>query len=605
MCGIAGLWDIAGKLTDTRARLARADAALAHRGPDGSGQWFDSSERIGLLHRRLAIIDLQERAAQPMVSRSGQSVVTFNGEIYNYQDLRSEFGAFPWRTSSDTEALLELLEAKSERALERFDGMFAFAQFHQIRREMLLAVDPFGKKPLYLYWDGEIFAFASEIKGLVALGLPLEILPESLGEYYLFGAAFGARTVYRNITRLQGGQCLRVTAQGPGRPQTYWDLPLGQLERHVGHGQAQERVRELFQSAVKKRLVADVPLGCFLSGGLDSSAVAFEAQGMLGATPLKTFAMGFPDYGAYNEAPFAELVASRIGSAHKTLIGTSGQVQAVEQLLKHFDEPYPDSSLVPTAALCQAAVEHVKVALSGDGGDEVFGGYRRFQAARFGQEHGVLLRLLLAPVGRLRSRAQSYGSRLGTLQRLREALHYPLARRLLHWNSYFTEEVLRQSLDLGWEKIEAELWAWEEKLQGHEIGQQILYLNAKTYLFSDLLPKTDRMSMRYGLEVRSPFLDKALSEYAFKLPVGFKFGPRTAKRILKDVYRPLLGTDIVDRRKHGFATPLRPLVEEWQRKRGTVGPLLQSYVGGPRWESCAFALWSAEANFSQWNLHAP
>ena len=274
MCGIAGYWDREKRWQNHTQVLTQAARALAHRGPDAEGIWQTADARIGFIHRRLAIIDLNERSSQPMISRSKNTVLTFNGEIYNYPVLRRERSDFEWRTTSDTEVALECLEELGVRALPQFDGMFALAHYNQRLNEMLLAVDPFGKKPLYYFWDGRVFAFASEIKGLVAMGVPTEVCPDAMSEYLLFGAPFADATVYRNIHRLEGGQSLRVVDGVPSVPETYWDLPLDVLNRgsrerassSSGANQSTEELRDLIQKATAKRLIADVPVGCFLSG---------------------------------------------------------------------------------------------------------------------------------------------------------------------------------------------------------------------------------------------------------------------------------------------------------------------------------------------------
>lgn len=607
MCGIAGYWDQTNLWKDSEAKLKAADLALQHRGPDAKGLWFTEDKKIGFLHRRLAIIDLNERSTQPMISQSGKSVITFNGEIYNFLKIRPSFPNINWRTTSDTEVILEGLENEGLTFLKKLDGMFAFAHYHQLKKEILLAVDPFGKKPLYTYWDGKIFAFASEIKGLRAMGLPLEVCPEALSEYFLFGSPFGDKTVYKNIRRLLGGYSQQILNGIPQKAQPYWDLPLGQLNTKITYFEAEEQVQNLLAQAVQKRLMADVPIGCFLSGGLDSSAVAFEAQTNIGSNKLKTFSVGFPGHKNYDETRFAESVAKRIGSEHFSLSGTWPQAVEIDRILAHFDEPFPDSSLLPTFTLCKEVVAHAKVALSGDGGDEIFGGYRRMQAGLFTERWGGLLQILLKPLSLGAIKSSSPRSRLGFLLRLQSALQFPLTQRLLIWNSYFPEASLQKYLDFSWSVIEQKIKNWEELLQGHNSGQKILYFNAKTYLFSDLLPKVDRMSMYHGLEVRSPFLDKQLSEFVFTLPTNFKFTNWQTKRILKDVYRKYLGSDIVDRKKQGFATPLHP-VYDWKLKAGPslsklqknglgdLNGLLDSQIGTAGFETCTFSMWAAAAN---------
>ena len=612
MCGIAGFWDQGHRFENQEHILKMAAHVLAHRGPDAEGLWLSQNKEVGLIHRRLAIIDLNERSSQPMVSGSRRSVITFNGEIYNFQTLRQNQGTFDWKTQSDTEVLLECIEARGELALNDLDGMFAFVQYDEKQNEMLLAVDPFGKKPLYTYWDGRTFAFASEIKGLKALGLRLELSPEHLNEYLLFGAPFGSATVFKNVRRLQGGFFQKIKDGRPRKAQPYWDLPLGQINHQISYQDAMENSKLLIRSAVRKRLVADVPIGCFLSGGLDSSVVAYEAQAALkSGTHLQTFSVGFPGSDWFDESPYAKRVAERIGADFHLLDGKMPDFEDLNSLLSHFDEPFPDSSLLPTAILCEAVSQKAKVALSGDGGDEIFGGYRRMQAGLATENWGGLLRLLLNPLQSLPMGQPSPRSRRGFLLRMQKALEYPLTGRLLQWNSYFPRDSLSGHLGQSYEKLQSQLDHWEEILQGHEAGQRILYFNIKTYLFSDLLPKVDRMSMRYGLEVRSPFLDKELAEFVFKLPTAFKFSAWETKKCLKDSYRAALGSDIVDRTKHGFATPLTPVIQQWQKEPNGktkvlqnpsvqgLSSLLDSQEKSTNYEACAFATWSAAVNLEK------
>jgi asparagine synthase (glutamine-hydrolysing) len=616
MCGIAGFWDREQSWGDHRARLERAHRAIAHRGPDASSIWTSQHSQVGFAHRRLAIIDLNERSTQPMVSRSRDSVITFNGEVYNYQALQKKFTGFVWRTTSDTEVMLEALEISSEGAIDSFDGMFAFAHFSQSKNEMLLAVDPFGKKPLYTFWNGHVFAFASEIKALKAMGVPLEVEADALSEYFLFGASFGDGTVFKNVRRLEGGTYLKIVNGVPQKVSKYWDLPLGQIQAPSNDDSVYSELQSLIHAAVQKRMIADVPIGCFLSGGLDSSVVAFEAQAHRQGAPLQTFSVGFPENTEFDETRYAEQVARKIGSHHQSLNGTPPDRKKIGEILAHFDEPFPDSSCLPTFALCESVRTHVTVALSGDGGDELFGGYRRMQAALFTERWGGLMQTFLKPLGSLNLKASSPRSKLGFLLRLQSALHHPFSRRLMMWNSYFPEEALKKHLNVRFEAIDQTLTEWDERLQGHDTGQKIFYLNAKTYLFSDLLPKVDRMSMYHSLEVRSPLLDKALAEFTFRLPTAYKLTPRMTKRVLKDIYRAHLGRDIVDRKKQGFATPLNRIIQDWSKSQsrewaddrltryGHFEDLMRSQAGSANYETCVFAMWAFIATLANKGDHA-
>lgn len=609
MCGIAGFWNQFESREVKVQRLEAAGKMLKHRGPDGQGRWISENSNVGLVHRRLSIIDVNDRAQQPMISGSGQSVITFNGEIYNFKELASKLKFKNFRTQSDTEVLLEHLEQNGDQAIIDLDGMFAFAKYDQRQRVLFLAVDHFGKKPLYTFWNGTQFAFASEIKALEALGIRLEVEAEFMAEYLLFGSPFHSGTVFKNVRKLMPGYTQKIINGIPQRPQVYWDLPLGQTDS-LSYVEAKEQLKVLIAAAVQKRLVADVPIGAFVSGGLDSGIVAYEAQRSSQGS-LCTFSVGFKGHKAFDETRFALEIARKIGSTHKVIENEDSSVDQVEKILAHFDEPFPDSSAIPVFELCRVVSKNVKVALSGDGGDEFFGGYRRMQAALFTERWGGLMRVFLDPVrSTLRGRELSPRSRLSYLLRLSDALGSPLTKRLLVWNSYFSEESIRHHLPGRWQKISAKLDAWEEALQGFDIGQKILYFNAKTYLFQDLLPKMDRMSMYHGLEVRSPLLDRALCEFVFKLPTAFKFGTFTTKRILKDCYRETLGADIVDRRKQGFATPIvsqlaiqksydhdvaaRSGLADWH-----FDQLLNSERTSTRYGSCSYALRAMDAVLSK------
>jgi asparagine synthase (glutamine-hydrolysing) len=557
MCGIVGIAYLdapAPHPTVFKEQLDQAATAIRHRGPDDHGTWV--GRNVGFAHRRLSLLDLSARGHQPMQDAEG-NILTFNGEIYNFGELRAHFPGQTFISHSDTEVVLKGLAREYRTWIKHLDGMFAFGFFSEAKAELLLAVDPAGKKPLYTYWDGRIFAFASEIKALRQIaGLDFSLSQENVKASLVYGYVPWPHTIYRFVRKLPAGHFQTVSLRaGPERPESYWDLPLGQTDFKIDGRHAQMRTRELLSDAVRKRLIADVPVGCFLSGGLDSSAVALEASRLLPKESLLTFAAGFSGdahRSVYDETPFAQQVAGRIGSQHQVLQIDASAVDA-GKIMRHFDEPFGDSSAIPTYLLCQQTARHVKAVLSGDGGDELFGGYLRFRAGMLSEKYQTLWQLALSPLSLFQGSPHSL---LAKLNRFRSAVSFPLIKRLSVWNSFFTEEELSRYVGNGTESSLETFRLWDERTHGLPIGEKILYFNFKTYLFDDLLPKVDRMGMAHGLEVRSPFLDKRLIEFAFRLPTSLKFDPFRTKKILKDAYRPELGKDITDRAKHGFAFPL-------------------------------------------------
>ena len=569
MCGIIGVAYLQGAVPharETETQLKQAAHLIQHRGPDDEGTWVSHDSKVGLAHRRLSILDLSPRGHQPMVSSEGD-VLTYNGEIYNFRTLRTALFDQNFNSQSDTEVLLKGLGQFQDDYLNRLDGMFAFGFYSKRQQSVLLAVDPAGEKPIYTYWDGKIFAFASEIKAFFGMkSLDLSVNRDYLKESLIFGYVPWPNTMYRFIRKLPAGHFQRISlAEGPKSPQPYWELPLGVSHPKLKPRDAEERLKYLLGRAVEKRLVADVPVGCFLSGGLDSSTVALEAEKLLPKQSLQTFAAGFSldDFGNfYDETPFANMVARRIESRHRVLQIDASNVDATD-IMRHFDEPFGDSSAIPTYLLCQETARHVKVVLSGDGGDELFGGYLRFCGGLLSENYQNLWQFLLAPVKYFPANPRTL---LGKLKRFQSAVSLPLLKRLAVWNAFFTEEELSTFFGENSERVFETVRFWEERTRGLTVGEKILHFNFKTYLFDDLLPKVDRMSMAHGLEVRSPFLDRDLIEFAFSLPTQFKFDSFRTKKILKNAYRFQLGAEITDRAKHGFAFPLETFLRNRQKE---------------------------------------
>ncbi len=576
MCGLAGILTFDGRPTD-EATLRRMGDALRHRGPDAEGYFIDAhaAPAIGLAHRRLSIIDLSHVADQPLGNEDGSVQVLLNGEIYNFRELRETLlPRHPFRSKGDTEVVAHLYEERGDDAIAALDGMFTVALWDGNRRRLLLARDPFGKKPLYYWADAARLVFASEVKALLAAGVPAAMDDAALGEYLAFGYVPTPRTLYRGIRKLPPASLLVADSAGVHEPRRYWDLhfpPAGKAAR-VAPDEAAARVRELLTAAVRKRLVADVPLGVLLSGGIDSSAVAALVAGLVPGR-VKTFTVGFEGHAFYDERAHAERVARHIRSDHHASVVRPAAAALVETLLHHHDEPFGDSSALPTYLVAGEARKQVTVALNGDGGDETFAGYDRFWAA-------LLAESVPAPmlhVARFAARAIPEGSTYhGTLRRVRrftQKATLPLDERIFAWSTYFDVPGLRA---LGGDALadgDRLLASYREALAaaaGASTLSRLLYLNARTYLLDDLLPKMDRMSMAHGLEARSPLLDRELMEYVATLPDALKRRGGSGKRVLKSAVADLLPPEILSRRKHGFGVPLgdwfrgelRPMVED-------------------------------------------
>ena len=566
MCGISGAVSttpgLAGGAIDAQLACQR------HRGPDAVGQFGES--RGVIAQNRLAIIDLAE-GDPPITNEHGVIGAVLNGEIYNFRELRERLleEGHTFASQGDTEVIAHLAERVQPAALARaLDGMFAFAVWDSRREQLLLGRDRLGKKPLY-YWAGpDTFVFASEIKGVLAHpAVPCELDERALSAYLTFGYVPTPFTFYAGIRSLPPAHVLSLEPGGNPRLERYWQLQVPSPDDgavlDIGLDEAASETRARLERAIRRRLVSDVPLGAFLSGGIDSSAIVALMAGVMGE-PVKTFTVGFEDRDGFDERPFARAVAQRFGTEHHEEVVRPNAVELVERLVWHHDQPFGDSSAIPTFLLSQVTRSHVTVALSGDGGDELFGGYERFAAgvavdrlARVPQvvrQAGERVAMAL-PSGALRGRA-------GSVQRFAEAVEAGMPMAYLRWISYVPREQ-RDGL-LG----AADNWPQDEYTRSWEATagarplNRLLALNIQTYLLDDLLVKTDRMSMAHGLEVRSPYLDVELLEFASRLPPAVKVRALSLKRVLKRAMADLLPDEILARRKHGFGVPL----DRWFRE---------------------------------------
>ena len=579
MCGIVGLVQFDGQPID-RDVLRQMTAALAHRGPEGHGCRLVSSGavQVGLGHTRLKVIDLSDQAAQPMSSDDGLIWLTFNGEIYNYRVLRAalEADGVRFRTSSDTEVLLRLYEAQGEQCLERLEGMFAFAVWDGHKGCLVLARDRVGKKPLFYSATPTRVAFASEMKALFCHPeLAPEIDEAALPPFFLFGYVPMPDTFYRGVRSVPPGCAMRISRDGQLHLQAYWNLfpsPAGTRApgRVPSEREAMGTIRELMRTAVQRRLVADVPLGAFLSGGIDSSVVVAMMSQLL-KEPVRTFSIGFSGDPHFDETAYARLVAKRFGTRHTEFVVTPSAVELVERLVWHYDGPFADSSAIPTYLLARLTREHVTVALSGDGGDELFAGYLRFYATVLSERVPVGVR---RAARKLLAGLPAWGGSRQPFRRLQKfagSAALPFAERFSRWNAVFYEDLpalLPATRGAVAEASEHGRGPWSPpplaRLEPYlaECGDaslltRLLYVNLKTYLLDDLLVKMDRCSMAHALETRSPFLDRELMEYVFSLPDGMKLRGGRTKVMLRRAFSDLLPKEILTRGKMGFGVPLQ------------------------------------------------
>ncbi len=563
MCGIVGM--LQREQPVDPVVLKRMTAALLHRGPDAQGLRYLTAggASVGLGHTRLRVIDLSDAAAQPMGNEDGSLWLVFNGEIYNFQALRSmlEQRGVTFRSASDTEVILRLYEAEGTACVQRLDGMFAFALWDGRRQRLLLARDRVGKKPLFYTHTPTLFAFGSEIKALLQHpAIRAEVDRTALPAFFLYGYVPNPRTLYRGIHQLPPGHLMEIGPGGQVRLERYWDLlaarpalpPLSERE-------AAARLRELLTEAVRIRLVADVPLGAFLSGGIDSSIVV-GLMSRLTSQPVRTFSIGFSGDARYDETPYARLVAKQFGAVHTECVVGPSSMDLVERLVWHHDGPFADESAVPTYLLSQMTREHVTVALNGDGGDELFGGYRRFPASLAAERIPLVLRRAAKRAAAGLPSGGAYGSASRQLKTFIDSAPLPLVERFSRWASIFYDDLPQLLPGFSGAENGSHPLAWLEphlaRCHDTSVLAKLLYLNLQTYLVDDMMIKADRCSMAHALEARSPFLDRALLEYVFALPDAMKVRGAQTKVLLRQAFADLLPAPILRRPKRGFSAPL-------------------------------------------------
>lgn len=620
MCGITGYLTL-----DTRPQL-RADAtlramtdAIRHRGPDSSGGWRDEGKGVGLGMRRLAIVDLSPAGAQPMISASGRYVLVFNGEIYNHKRMRAqledEHCAPNWRGHSDTEVLLTAIDAWGlVRALQESNGMLALALWDRHASTLALACDRFGEKPLYYGRMGNNFLFGSELKSLAAHpAWTGEIDRNALELFMQFSYVPAPHSIFCNVRKLAPGMIATLSFGGgsvatPFEPKIapYWTAhEMVDTARHspISNGEALEEFEQLFRDAVGLRMEADVPLGAFLSGGFDSTAVVAMMQSQA-SQPVRTFSIGFSE-ARYDEAPFAHQVAKHLKTEHTQLYVTAKQAMGViPQLPRLYDEPFADSSQIPTFLVSQLARRHVTVALSGDGGDELFGGYLRYVFAN------RILQWQSALPSFLRNAAASTIKAVGSQgwDQLYNVFTLGKAKRLVGDRALKLAALLSSETALhGYDKL---VTAWPassnivlgERRDRHShppiphglnIVEAMMFWDLVSYLPGDILTKVDRATMGVSLEGRIPFLDHRLAEFAWRLPLSRKIGGGISKRIVKEFVYRHVPRALMDRPKAGFGAPigdwLRGPLRDWaesllNRDRIVAGGYFDATLVSEHWQ---------------------
>lgn len=571
MCGISGF---ISKRRITVEELIAMNDTMLHRGPNDSGaEIFAASDgySVGLAQRRLSIMDLSPLGHQPMHAADGRVSIVYNGEIYNFQELKQELSGYPFRSRCDTEVILAAYEKWGIKCVERFNGMFAIALFDRETQELYLVRDRIGKKPLYYWQDSENLVFASELKPIMACpGFPKKIGKGVLATYLYQQYIPEPDTIFEDVKKLEPGMILRfcVSAGQPGqdgaraRTETirYWSIAdsyqKGIADPVTDYGQAKAELKALLQKSVRSRMEADVPLGTFLSGGYDSSLVTAMAQEAAGV-PVKTFSIGFSEK-EYDESGYAAEVAKHLGTDHTAQIITEAEMlKLVDSIPKYFDEPMADSSQIPSMLVAALARQKVTVALSGDGGDEFFCGYQMYEKLALAQKLDMLGGMV-------------YGiSRLPGLSRLDLLEKLPFSVRTIARNRdrrYKTQLCSDKYLSCvknltGTEEVRFD----RETAYGVKNWQiRRMLLDMDTYLPGDILSKVDRATMKYSLEARCPMLDKDVMEYSFRLPHSFKDHKGCQKYILKDIAYDYIPKELLERPKSGFSVPM----DQWLR-----GPL--------------------------------
>lgn len=568
MCGICGILDYSkGQRIDDKI-INRMNLNMAHRGPDESGTFIadESNPAVGLGHRRLKIIDLSSYARQPMCNEDKSIWIVFNGEIYNFPELRKilEEKGHKFISHSDTEVILHLYEEEGVDCVKKLRGMFAFAIWDSNKKSLMLARDRFGKKPLLYSFKNGRFSFASEFASLLSgAEVSKEINFNAIDDYIAFGYVPAPETIYKDISKLLPGHIL-VLKNRELRLERYWKIDYSK-KISISFNDAVETAGNLLQEAVKIRLYSDVPLGVFLSGGIDSSTVVALMSRINPSVKIKTFSIGFDDKD-FDELKFARIVAKQYNTQHYEFVVKPNVLEILPELVERYGEPYADSSCIPTYYVANRTRKHVTVALNGDGGDELFAGYERYRVAYLSRTYNrlpsFLRKGLIEPIiysipGRADSRAT-----ISRIKRFLDGAALPLPARYLRWvsffdktlqNGLFSKSFLKRIIDAPPDKI---LAPYFDNPDNNELIDVLLEADTNTYLPNDLLVKMDIATMANSLEARSPFLDHRLAEFIVSLRGDFKMRRLVKKYLLKAIIKDFVPRENINRPKMGFGMPI-------------------------------------------------
>jgi asparagine synthase (glutamine-hydrolysing) len=624
MCGICGIYNHNGQAVN-KELLEKMNHTLVHRGPDGEGYFIESN--VGLGHRRLSIIDL-EGGRQPMGNEDGSIQVVFNGEIYNFLELKKDLESkgYRFRTRSDTETIIYGYEEWGEDFVQKLRGMFAIALWDSRNQKLLLIRDRIGKKPLYYHFGKDRILFASEIKALlIDKSIPKEIDPMALDSYLSFGYVPSPLSIFKTIRKLPPAH-IAVCRPGDFRVRQYWHLDMGNEASPQSEEEVLEELRALFDEAVRLRLISDVPLGAFLSGGVDSSAVVASMAGLIGKEPVKTATIGFSDK-SFDELEYARIVAKQYQTDHTEFVVNPDALEVLKDIVWHLDEPFADASAIPTYYVSKMARQKVTVALSGDGGDETFAGYiNRYYMNRL--EDSIRKKLphfmrknILEPMGEIYPRADFLPKPFRLKRFLSNLSHTFEQAYFRDMSFYFLPEMKKKLYRSEFKSAIKDFNAFDilgdhfKVNQNSDITTRVQYVDIKTYLPEDILVKVDRMSMAHSLEVRAPILDHKLIEYVGTLPSSLKLKGKESKYIFKKMLKDRLPQNILYRKKQGFSIPLaswlrgdlKDFVEEtlFFNKAGSnpyfnseyINDLWRSHLSGrqdyayPLWGLMMFELW--------------
>lgn len=588
MCGITGIlaFNEVGRFNLTN--LEKATLALAHRGPDNHGTYFDHF--VGLGHRRLSIIDTSPNGNQPFEILDGRYVITFNGEIFNYKILKKELIAkgIQFKSDSDTEVLLHLFATEGKDCLQKLNGFFCFAVYDSLEKSLFIARDRLGIKPLLYFQDEFKFIFGSEMNAILAYGIDHGIDQEALNYYLQLNYTPAPLTMIQGVRKLEPGHYLKIK-NGQVSQFQYYDIPKANAAEGLTYSSAKARLHELLQLSVERRMIADVPLGCFLSGGIDSSVITGIASSQTNS--LSTFSIGFEGNKFFDETSYAELVATKFKTNHTTFRLSNEEItNHLETIVDHIDEPFADSSAIPVFLLSKKTREHVTVALSGDGADEIFSGYNK-HAAWWKIENDRNFKALIklaSPLAQIlpKSRSGFFGNTARQAVKFAEAMKMSPNNRYWFLASFANQHQADRIMGI----LESDTFQkdkWMEPMTNYSNINDLLWLDSKFVLPNDMLKKVDLMSMANGLEVRVPFLDHELVNFVFSLPDEMKITQSMRKRILQDTYREALPKELYNRPKKGFEMPLL----NWL-KSSLKGELNQHLFDRDKIESQGLFVWN-------------